>query len=247
MKKAVILSMVFLLFGFAGQAQTKQSSFRSSDTKIDIENLADPEVVLLFDDFKPAAVYYPDNRLVQMRVNYRLLADEMIIDDGTGNYKSLATGRRFDSIHVHNMVIVHDSNFGFLEKLEYPNITFYVKHQSLYVMNEIRPGAYGEAPASASTQNVNVPAALPSGAAHSDQIVLTNTSNNPMQVIVTRKPLLGIIEDNDFVTFANRRQFSRHFREYGSEIRGFIRQEGIRFDQVEDMKKLAAFTSSLKE
>ncbi len=247
MNRAIFLFMCLISLGFTGKTQTQQSSFRTSESQINLEKLADPEVVLMFDDFKAAAVYYPNNRLVQMKVNYRLLADELIIDDGSGNYKSLATGRAFDSIHVRDMVIIYNPNHGYLQKLEHPNITFYIKHQSTYDMNEIRSGGYGDAPASASTQNLNIPAALPSGATHSGEIMLSNSSSNPMQVIVTRKPLLGIIENNEYITFNNRRKFTRHFRDYKSELKGFIRQEGIRFDQVEDMKKLANFTNSLME
>lgn len=249
MRKLIFAILLLVLFAGFVAAQSKHHTFRTNERNIRVEEKASPDVVFMFNDFQPATVYYPDEVLVQLRLNYRLIRDEMIVIGERGDVKSLATGRRLDSLIVNNMVFVYHNIFGFLEKV--PGIeqnNFFIKHQSTYSMSEIRQGAYGKASPSASVQNVStISGANRSGARQvPGETLLENVSGNEVEVVVIRKPQLGYMKDNVLRSANSRRELQALFPEHSSEIRSFLRKERISFDRREDLIKVAQFLSQLK-
>ncbi len=235
----VLIILVSTTSALKGQVIT--DSFRSKQQNINIEENAKDQVVYLFNDYQSAVVYYPGEKLAQMQINYRLLADEMIIQGRRGSNQSLATGKKFDSLRVRDMTFIHHPEFGFLEKLEFYGSKFYIKHQSTYYKQDVQRGGYGQAPPSASTQNVNVIATQHRNIAYSDDMLLRNERGNEVEVRVTYKPLFGIVDNGEFIAFTSNRRLRRHFREHRSEIRSFIREHNIDLDKAKDMRTIAKY------
>ncbi len=245
--KLLILSALSLLSAQIILAQTHRSTFRTNDATIELEEEANTSVVYLFSDFMPAVIYYP-GEYAQMNINYRLLMDEIIALDERGETKALTTREKFDSIVVNNdMRLVFHNRFGYLEKPPARNKRFFIKHQSTYTMNEIVPGAYGQASPTSSAQSVNVLAGREnfSVASRGERLRLENTTGNEVQVNIVARPTLGLIINNDFNIINSRRDLNRLFPDHRSEIRSFLRSERISFDERLDLLKLVEFLDGL--
>ncbi|MFW5724824.1 MAG: hypothetical protein ACOCX0_00150 [Bacteroidota bacterium] len=244
MKKSVVFLLLMVCFTLQNMAQTYRNNFRTNEASIELEELASPEVVFLFRKFQPAIIYYPTEK-VEMNINYRLFQDEIISEAPGGETRALSTRRLFDSIVVNDMLLIYDKNYGYVEKVRTQEKTFFIKYQSLYTMNEITQGAYGQASPAASAESVNVLAGRESGNLISDRVTLENTTGNEVQVNIIFQPTMGLIEENQFEQISSRRDLNKLFPDHRSAIRSFLRKEKISFDERMDLIKLAKFLESL--
>lgn len=227
-------------------AQTHRTSFRSQERSINLEENAEKHFFYLFDDFQDARIYYP-GQVSEARLNMNILNDQMILQRPGQDDQVLATTRRFDSIKINDQTFIHHRRFGYLEILQGARQNFYIKYHTSYSMQEIRQGAYGDAPATAAVQSVNVLA----GQAHTmsetgEFLFLENQSGNPVRVSLLSRPTFGMIVGNEFVDFDSRRALNRQFPDHRSPIRSFLRNNDIEFDKREDLIQLAAFLEGLK-
>lgn len=243
MKNLIVLTLFLAGFCLKSNAQTQRSSFRTTESTIELEELSSPEVVFLFRDFQPAIIYYSGEK-VEMKINYRLFQDEIISEGPGGEIRALSTRRLFDSIAVNDMLLIYDRNYGYVEKVRTGKETFFIKYQSLYTMNEIQQGAYGQASPAASAESVNVLAGKESNL-RNERVTLENTTGNEVQVNIVSKPTLGLIQGEQFQQINSRRDLNRLFPDHKSEIRSFLRQENISFDERKDLLKLALFLDKL--
>lgn len=247
MKKIIVLFCIILFAIPVLNGQVVKHSFRTSEGLIEVEKLANHEVVFLFDDFKSGVVYYPNQRLAQMRLNYRLMADEFIVEDRSGRHRSLSTGARFDSILVHNKVFIYLDGQGYFEKLSSGDVFFLVKHSSTYTIQEVRSDSYGQASSSAAMQESHILQIRGRSdmSNHSGEIRHENSTGNPMMVSVERKPTFGVLVDDKFVQIANRRQLLRQFPEHRSQLRRFMADENIDLVNTADLSRLVDYLSTL--
>ncbi|TVQ90488.1 MAG: hypothetical protein EA393_05730 [Bacteroidetes bacterium] len=242
-----LLFGLFLLQGIYGQ--THRVSFTTIEREIDLENLADPKVVYLFEDFQKARVYYPNERIIEMYVNYRLLVDDMIVKTERRGIQSMIRGDVFDSIRINDMLFIFDRNLGFIEKFENHGNAFYIKHQSTYTQDEVVRGAYGEPTPSASTQAVNIVSASSVAGRtgqHITDLTVQNLSEGEVQINILRRPVFVYFIDGEPETIINRRQLNRLFPDHRSDIRAFLRNESISFDERDDLIRLGNFLTSLE-
>lgn len=245
--KFLITTVLLLMSVQIISAQTHRSTFRTNDASIELELEASPRVIYLFPEFMPAVIYYPE-QYAEMNINYRLLMDEIIALDERGETKALATREKFDSIIINNdMRLVFHHRFGYLEKPPAQNKRFFIKHQSTYTMNEIVPGAYGQASPTSSAQSVNILAGREnfSVGSRGERLRLENTTGNEVQVNIVARPTLGLIINNEFNIINSRRDLNRLFPDHRSEIRSFLRSERISFDERLDLLKLVEFLDGL--
>jgi len=242
-----LLFMLFLLQGVFGQ--THRVVLQSVEQKIQLENLVDPKVVYLFEDFQKARVYYPDGKIVDMNVNYRLLVDDMIVKTERRGIQSMIRGDVFDSIRINDMLFVFDEKLGFVEKFENDGDAFYIKHQSTYTQDNIVRGAYGQPTTSASTESFNIvtsPRIAGITGKHIADLTVQNLSGGEVQINVLRRPIFIYFIDGIPETIINRRQLNRLFPDHRSEIRAFLRNESISFDERDDLIRLGNFLTSLE-
>ena len=242
-----LLFMLFLLQGLYGQIH--RASFQSIERDIDLEQLADPKVVYLFEDFQKARVYYPDGKIVEMNLNYRLLVDDMIVKTERRGIQSMIRGDVFDSIRINDMLFVFDRKLGFIEKFENHGDAFFIKHQSTYTQDEVVRGAYGQPTPSASTQAVNIVSASSVAGRtgqHITDLTVQNLSGGEVQINILRRPIFIYFIDGVPETIINRRQLNRLFSGHRSEIRAFLRNESISFDERDDLIRLGNFLTSLE-
>lgn len=230
-------------------SQSYRGSFRTSERVIELEEQAENRFVYLFDEFQKA-VLYVQNEAKELRINYRLLRDEFLVLDENGTWKALSRELRFDSLVVDDkMTFVYHPQHGYFEKLSLRGRSiFYIKYQTTYSMQEIRQGAYGDAPSSAAVESVSILAGQNHVMSGSGELLLVeNVSGNPVRVNLHRFPTLVFLQNGAFLSLNTRRDLTRNFPNYDSDIRRFLRQERIAFDQRDDLRKLAAFIEGLKD
>ncbi|TVQ17383.1 MAG: hypothetical protein EA361_02480 [Bacteroidetes bacterium] len=245
----LILTVLIFTFLSAGKvcSQTYRSTFTTTDRNIDIEKLADPKVIFLYDDFVEAKVYQR-GKVSDAEINYRLLTDEVIIrTDHPGTIKSLY-GNNLDSLITQdNRLIVFVPEIGFAEKIRTQTSRYFIKYQTNHLMTEMKPGAYGVSSPTSSTQPVrNIATDGAYAAGGSNYIHLENTTGNEVQVILTSKPNFMIYYQEQYQSASNRRELVRVLPgNYRSDINSFIRSENISFDNRDDLIKLAGFLDQL--
>ncbi len=244
MKTFATFFSIFFFSSFILHAQTLRTSFRSEERVIDLEKNAGQEFLYLFDSFRQAHVYYPGEYAV-FNMNLNILNDQMIIERPGEENQVLSPGR-IDSIQIDDKTFIHHRRFGYLEIISGKTQKFHVKYHTSYTMQEIRQGAYGDAPATAAVQSVNILA----GQAHTltdigEFLYLENQSGNPVRVSLVSRPTFGIIKNNEFITIESRRALNRLYPDHRSEIRSFLRDNDIEFDIRSDLIKLAVFIDRL--
>jgi hypothetical protein len=246
-KKIFLTLVLFLTFGILS-AQSLRTSFRTSARAIDLEELADPRVVYLYDEYQEGTVYFSGGRSSTMKLNYRLLVDDMVAITDRGDSRSLIRGAAFDSLRIHDKLFIYHRTYGYLERFSHEGKEFYIKYQSTHSMDEVIQGGYGQAPASSSTQRINLISGSNLGGRgpQGGDITLENVSGAEMEIVITRRPLIVHVLDGDFVTFTTRRQVNRAFPDHRSEVRSFFRRNSISFDEREDLIKLGEFLVGLK-
>lgn len=246
----IFLAMVFIsqVTVFQSYAQVNRSSFRTSEQVIDVEELADRSVIFLYDDYVSARVHYP-GKYSEVELNYRILADEFIVKVDDDNHKSLSVQELDSIVTEDNKLFIRHPSLGFVEQIGTDDQSFYIKYNTSYTMNEIRPGAYGDAPVTSSTQSVQHLGRLGDHAGHSRtdrDLRLTNASGNPVQLNLVSKPVFIMHHEDEYKNVISRRELLRMFpRSYRSDINSFVRQENISFDEREDLIKLSDFLKEL--
>jgi hypothetical protein len=246
-RKKIYITLVLSVTISMLSAQSLRTSFRTTARTIDLEELADPRVVYLFDEYQEGQVYYSGGRTSTLKLNYRLLVDDMVAIADRGDSRSLIRGAAFDSLRINDKLFIYHRTYGYLEKFSHDGNVFYIKYQSTHTMNEPIQGGYGQAPASSSTQRINLISASNLGGRgpQGGDLRLENVSGAEMEIVITRRPLIVHVLDGDFVTFITRRQVNRAFPDHRSEVRNFFRRNSISFDERDDLIKLGEFLVGL--
>lgn len=246
-KQFVSFLFIFIISLSIASSQSIRTSFRTTERSIDLEKTADPRVVYLYDEFQRGTVYFSRGTTSQMRLNYRLLVDDMVMMNESGNTRSLIRGAAFDSIRIQEKLFIFHRTYGYLEKVSNDSNNVFIKYQSTHSMEEIIPGAYGQSPASSSTQRVNLISSSDTGGRGPSgrDLRLENLSGAEMEIVITRRPVLVIETDDGYLAFTTRRQLTRVFPDYRREIRNFVRSNSISFDEREDLIKLGRFVTEL--
>jgi hypothetical protein len=171
----------------------------------------------------------------------------MVMMNESGDTRSLIRGAAFDSIRIQEKLFIFHRTYGYLEKVSNDNNNFFIKYQSSHSMEEIIPGGYGQAPASSSTQRVNLISSSDAGGRgpSGQDLRLENLSGVEMEIVITRRPLLVIKTDDDYMAFTTRRELTKVFPDHRSDIRSFVRRNSISFDERDDLIKLGRFVTEL--
>lgn len=209
--------------------------------------MANHEVIFLFDNFTPASIYYP-REVINAEINYRLFHDEIVTMDPDGMMMAISGRRTIDSIvvHEHDMVLVQHNRHGYLEKTGDQNV-FFIKHQSNYFGEEIRSGGYGDAPATAAMERLQLQALLSEAESGGKKALsLENVSGNDIRITITAKPTLVFIQNGTINSLESRRELQRLFPDHHRELRNFVRRERLDFDERDDIIKLVRFIETLE-
>ncbi len=220
--------------------QTRQT-FRVSGTEIDVEQHAEPAFLYLHEDFVPALIVFPDGREQEAELRYHIMLDEMQFLSRRGEVQNLSRRPPFERIVMESGSFMYHHEEGYLEVLHDGWLPLYHKRAVRVNAQPVKRGAYGSTDPTAAIESV--------GQYQADGRVVTldNPGGGEMEVSLRHVESFFLNVDGEMTQINNQRQFLRAFREYRSELRSFIGEHDIDFDEPADMVRLVQHLESLMQ
>lgn len=223
---------------FAQRTQT----IRSTDTRVQVEKIADSTLVFLYPNLMDAVVSLRDGRSSQAKINYSILLDEMQMQTRRG-IVAVET-RDLKKLVVGEATFIHHGVEGYLEVLSEGSFPLFLKRQIRVSAMPVRRGAYG---GTDYTSAIDLAASIAtnSGGDFNREIFLDNPSGQEMDITLRYNEYFVIEKSGQLIRVNNQRQLLRDFPEYRNELRDFVRRENINFSSRQDLMKMVKFMEGL--
>ena len=236
----------FLLISstFLGYSQERQrQTIRTSSSEINIGALVDDDLQLLYPEKTKGEVHYSNGEFEVYDMNYNILLDEIHYLTRRGRSHSLQANPPFDKVLINDKVLIYDEQLGFLEQLHSGKNNLYLKHEVNISTLPVRRGAYGTTD---HTSSIDVATIQQPGAQnHVSEVRLSNPEAQELEITIRYNDYFVFEKNGELNRINNRRQLLRMFSDHSSDIRTFIRQNDIDFDNKGDMVKLAKYIETL--
>lgn len=243
---ALSISIVILLSASVS-AQVKQEHLRSSESTVQVEEIASQEIQLLLPQSKPGLVFQDNEMRVFDRLNYNMLLDILLVGDEQGELFAMADSHLADSIRLEGKLFHYLDGHGFFEHIAGNDREgVYRKHRVNVNAETVALGAYGTANR---TTSIDVVRSMvdPSGADIAERTIeVENPSGQEIHLYLQREKVFYLLRDGEPHAVHSQRSLNRAFPEHRSEIRRFLRDHSIKFDDREDMIRLSEFVYSLQ-
>lgn len=234
--------IIFLLLSHPAASQRVQT-IRSTDTRVQVEKIADSTLVFLYPDMADAVVNYEDGQTIQAKLNYSILLDQMQIQTRRG-ILPLET-KDLKTLRVENATFIHRGEEGYFEVFFEGKLSLYLKRQIIVSAMPVRRGAYGTADYTSSIDQASSIQTNSTGD-FNREIFLENPSGQEMDITLRYNEHFIIEKGGTLVRVNNARQLQRDFPEYRNELRDFLRGENINFSNRQHLVKLVKFMEDLK-
>jgi hypothetical protein len=196
-----------------------------------VDNLAQ----FLFPQFSIATVRMNVGKGLTLMMNYNIVTEKMVF---------LQKGQVFDMLNQQNVdtIIVNDSKFipvskAFHEVILEGPVNLYIQHRGI-IQEPGKPAAYG------GTSQV-------SSSTYLSRVSIGDGNNSifnmklPAELIVKPETVFWMTFNNNKYSFTNERQFLKIFPGKEIDIKKYIKQNRLKFENSEDVKKLAQYGYSL--
>ncbi len=244
---ALSISIVILLSASVS-AQVTQEHHRSSESPLQVEEIASQEIQLLLPQSKPGLVFQDNEMRVFDRLNYNMLLDIFLVEDEHRELFAMADAHLADSIRLEGKLFHYLDGHGFYEYIagnDHEGV--YRKHRVDVDAETVALGAYGTANR---TSSIDVVRSMvdPSGADIAERTVeVENPSGQEIHLTLKREEVFHFLRDGEPHAVHSQRSLNRAFPEHRSEIRRFLRDHSINFENREDMIRLSEFVYSLQD
>jgi len=235
----------FLLTGFAliflwGSAftQTRQT-IHSSDPQVNIEELAEPALLFLQEDFEDARIIFADGKVNEEKLRYHILLDEMQFLSRRGQVQNLSKRPAFERIEIGDKEFVYDPEASYLQVLREGEVSLFLKRETRIDAQPIQRGAYGGVDR---TSSIDV---MDSFTTETREVRFNNPGGQELEINLRYVETFLFEKNGERAEIGSRRQFLRAYREHRSELRSFIRSNDIDFDNPDDLVRLAEFLENL--
>ncbi len=235
----LFLSSTCLVYSQERQRQT----IRTSSSEINVCALANDDLQLLYPEKTKGEVHYSDGSFEVYDMNYNIMLDEIHYLTRRGRTHSLQTNPPFDKVLINEKVLIYDEQLGFLEQLHSGKNSLYLKHEVNISTLPVRRGAYGTTD---HTSSIDVTTLQQPGAQyHVSEVRLNNPEAQELDITIRYNNYFVFEKNGELNRINNRRQLLRVFSDHRSDIRTFIRQNNVDFDNIDDMLNLAKYIETL--
>ncbi len=245
--KKVILNFTVILLLLATNSlmsqERRRQTIRTSAAEINICALANDDLQYLHPAKTNGTIYYGDGKTSEYEMNYNFLLDEVRYKTRRGRIHALQLRPRFEKIVIADKTLVYDTEKGYLERLHSGKANLYIKHEVNVSTMPVRRGAYGTTDHTASIGQATIH--QPGAEFHVREVRLANPRSQELEITLRYNKNFVFEKNGEKTKINNRRQLLRKFPDYGSELRNFVRQNNIDFDDKQDMIKLAGYIESL--
>lgn len=187
----------------------------------------------LFDKFEDGKVILKNGQTSKALFNYNTLSEKLLfISDG--EILELADPDQVVLVNIDNRIFEHIKNNLFYERIKLGDDALYVRWKSSSI-SEGKKGAYGQTYSTSSIDNINQ--------ISSSGNVLKLKSSEEFKVVSKNLYYLKIA--NKFKEFKSPDSLSKLFKGHEDEIKMYIKEQQLDFNNIEDIKKAVTFCESL--
>ncbi len=231
MKKTQLTIVLLGLTSLPMLAQTTSEAIRvKSGEKLPTE------AQYLHPKFIAGTVSLRNGQTPTVPLNYQLLLREIQFVSPVGDTLSLANVQTVRQVNLNDEVFVYDQNGIALHVLaDYGKVKLAQQH-SLQVANVDKEVAYGQ---SSSLSSVNSYSSYPTVGGAIAKLEMKG------DVVYSRRYLLFFINQNGLALAPNRKSLLKMFPRHKSAINDYLQAHSVRFNEVEDLRKLLEFCSGL--
>ena len=182
----------------------------------------------LFPSFTRSSVLMKNGTTMTVMLNYNMVSEQMVFEQ-KGEYYDMANPEDVDTVYLNGKLFIPSENM-FLEVWLNGKIPFFLEHKADLIQPP-RPAGYGTT-SQLTSSNVLSGINTPQG-----------YYNLKLPDGFTVKPsvVYWIDRDGEKSNFLGQRQFLRLFPENQDDLKKFIKDEKLKFDRVDDMRKLAQY------
>lgn len=230
--KTLRISLLALLLGSLSPAGLLLAQIITTDAPVRVTQ----QNRYRFPQFTPGVVENLNGTKSNARLNYNLLNKEMQFLSPRGDTLSLANEQLIRQVKIQDDVFVYFPSTGFSVVLEVLPFGSWVKHEYWKVAGVYKEGAFAKSTGASAIKNVQT---FSSGNASVQQLDIkgdvvyhkiaeyyvfdTNRTPHPL----TRKGILGL------------------FPKHKAALQAYMKAESIRFEELEDLKKLLDYCATL--
>ncbi|MBW6497421.1 MAG: hypothetical protein K0B09_03450 [Bacteroidales bacterium] len=237
------LLFIFIIAASLPVFSQRTLTIRSTDTRVQVEKVADSSFVFLYPELMDAVIVTKDGRTSQAKLNYSMLLDEMHMQTRRG-IQAVETNN-LKNLEIGSATFIHRGEEGYFEVLSEGRFPLLMKRQIRVSAMPVRRGAYG---GTDYTSAIDLAASIAtnSGGDFNREIFLDNPSGQEMDITLRYSDYFVIEKSGQLIRLNNQRQLLRDFPEYRNELRDFIRSENINFSNQQDLVKLVNFMEEMK-
>ncbi|GAB2767032.1 hypothetical protein GCM10027275_06520 [Rhabdobacter roseus] len=232
--KIVVLMLILCLTSY-GYVRAQKSDLIRLKTE---DNFSKEASKYLYEGFQESTVYYRNGGSLRARLNYNLLTKEMQFVNLSGDTLSLANEYTFLRITVSRDTFYYDLKKGYLKMVATQPGMKLVVQQFLKVAGVDKIGAYGQSSGVSSIKNYQS----------------YSTGNGPIykldvkgDIVFSKEATYFLMDPNYRTLPAIRKGFLSAYPKHRKSIENYLKQEPVRFNKEEDLKRLLRFCESLKE
>jgi phage tail sheath protein FI len=232
---------ILIIAAYLPALAQRTQTIRSTQTKVNVETVADTSLVFLFPVLKEARLFFKDGKTSEARLNYSIINDKMQIQTHRG-ILPLETDQ-LESVVVEGSTFIYHKEGGYMEVLSEGSIPLFMKREIKVSVLPVRRGAYG---GTDHTSAIDVVSSITTTTGdHGQTIYLENPGGQEMDITLRYNEYFTIEKDGRKIRINNARQLQRDLPEYRNELRDFLRRENINFSSRRDLVKLVKFMEGL--
>jgi len=185
----------------------------------------------LFSDFLPADIKMKTGPDITLDLNYNTVTGKMVFKMG-GNLYDMVNPKSVDTVYLQQCVFVpYDTVF--MEVISKGAIAFFILHSS-YVSMRSKPEMKGTSQVSSSNFY-----------AEGNSATVYFNQKLPSGFVVKPSTVLLVRVDEAFTEFTNERQLLKIFPDYADQIKLFIKESHLKFDNKPDLIRIGKYCNDL--
>jgi len=202
------------------------------------DNKGNPLPHFLFPQFKEGIIIMKDGAKFTAMINYNMV-EERMITELEGIYRYSKNPQSIEKIFIENRMFIPFNN-AFYEILTSGNVTLFLQNKSHFTPKGSDTG-YG-------SKNRSV------GPTATKRFELTPVTHQyqevayielPQNVEITPSSVYWVSMGDKLEKFNNEKQFIKLFPDYSTQLKDFIRKEGIKIKNREDLIKLGIYCNEI--
>lgn len=229
------LLAIFLFVLIMGHVEAQDSTRFVVKAGQTIQEVLKPDVLYRYPQFMPGKVYILNGNVVEAKLNYNRIIEEVQFIDLRGDTLSLG-----DESTIRLIAINQDSFYfddGYLELIQDYTIVKMALHERIRLADRQKIGAYGQ---------TNTTVSIETTGGYLDSYKRYNVVANENLILQWEKHYYLSAKKGHFF-IANKKNVLKEFGEYRKTLQDFLDKNDLNYRKEEDIRKLCEFIALQKK